>query len=148
MISCEFENGDKTSLRHATVDVIVFNEDKTKVLLVKRAQKMTFEAGKWVVPGGYVDRDELVENAARREALEETGYELKSIQYIKFVDNPNRPGEDRQSIAFVYEAIAGDKVAEPDDESEDIRWFRLYELPTEKDFGFDHYEHLRKYITK
>lgn len=146
MITCEFEDGNKSSLRHATVDVIVFSKDRKQILLVKRAKKMTFESGKWVVPGGYVDRDELVVDAAKREVLEETGYELESIEYVKFVDNPNRPGEDRQSIAFVYEATVGSKTSVPDDESEEVKWFSLDSLPDKKYFGFDHFDHLRNFL--
>lgn len=146
MINCEFENGSKTSLRHACVDVVVLNSECTQVLLVKRASNMHLEPGKWVVPGGYVDRDELIIDAARREVLEETGYELESINFIKFTDKPEKPGDDRQSITFIYEAIVGAKIGDPDNESEDVSWFDFGNIPSKDEFGFDHRSYLKKFL--
>ena len=71
MINCEFENGNKASLRHVVVDNLVLKDGK--ILLVKRTGKL-LEGGKWGLAGGYVDRDETVKEAAKREILEETGY--------------------------------------------------------------------------
>jgi len=146
LIICEFENGSKTSLRHATVDVVVFSKDREKVLLVKRASHLHLEAGKWVVPGGYVDRNEHITNAAKREVLEETGYQLESIEFVKFTDNLQKPGDDRQSITFLHHAIVGKKVQDPDDESEEVKWFDLSQLPAKEEIGFDHYEYLEKFL--
>ena len=138
MITCAFEDGAQANLRHAVVDTIVFNKDKTKVLLVKRAKTLHTGAGLWAIPGGYVDRDETTEEAAEREVLEETGHELVSVEFTKFIDNPNRLGDTRQNIAFVYTGVAGKQVGQPDDESEEVRWFDLNNLPGESEFAFDH----------
>ncbi len=145
MIDCTFEEGYKTTnLRHCVVDTIVVNDDN-QVLLVKRAAHMTKGAGLWAIPGGFVDRDEATLDAARREVLEETGYELQSIERVDIIDNPQR-GDDRQNIAFVHQGIAGRKVQEPDDESEEVRWFKKEELPSPDQIAFDHAELINRYL--
>src|SRR3989344_968422 len=101
MISCQFENGNKASLRHVTVDSIILNEGRDSILLVKRAPHLS-NPNKYALPGGFLGRDETAENAAQREALEETGYQTKVIGLFRINDNPNRPKEDRQNVDFVY----------------------------------------------
>ncbi|MBP6880124.1 NUDIX hydrolase [Candidatus Saccharibacteria bacterium] len=139
MISCQFEDGNKASLRHVTVDTVVFNSEKTQILLVLRAMRL-LEGGKWGVVGGYMDRDETMEQAARREIYEETGYELESIDFQYFNDNPDRPGEDRQNVSFIFTAVAGKQTGIPDDESSEIHWFDIDKLPDKSKIAFDHAE--------
>ena len=56
-----------------TVDVVISSviEGELKVLLIKR-RNWPFE-GMWAIPGGFVDMDEPLEDAAARELYEETG---------------------------------------------------------------------------
>jgi 8-oxo-dGTP diphosphatase len=145
MIDCTFEDGYKaTNLRHCVVDTVVVNEDG-QVLLVKRAAHLSKGAGLWAIPGGFVDRDETTIDAARREVLEETGYELQSIERVDVIDSPQR-GDDRQNIAFVHKAVARRKVQEPDDESEEVRWFNFDEIPPKDLIAFDHFELLTAHL--
>lgn len=58
------------SLAPAAISII-FNEEGTKILLVKRV-----DVPIWVLPGGGIDAGETVECAVKREALEETGYKI------------------------------------------------------------------------
>ena len=143
MIDCEFEEGFKANLRHCVVDTIV-TSSTGQILLIKRAAHMNKGAGLWALPGGFVDRDETTLDAARREVLEETGYELLSIERIAIIDDPQR-GDDRQNIAFVHKAIVGEKKQEPDDESEDMRWFDINSLPAQDQLAFDHMDILKRY---
>ena len=139
MINCEFENGNKANLRHVVVDVIVIEKDK--VLLVKRANHLE-SGGKYGLIGGYVDRDETIRDAVLREVEEETGYKVEIIRQLRVIDSPNRPGENRQNVAFLFLAKPIKKVSEPDDESTEVKWFPLDKLPDKKDFAFDHYENI------
>ncbi|MFA6897691.1 MAG: NUDIX hydrolase [Patescibacteria group bacterium] len=143
MINCEFENGNKASLRHVVVDNLVLKDGK--ILLVKRTGKL-LEGGKWGLAGGYVDRDETVKEAARREILEETGYEVERITLLRIIDAPNRPAEDRQNIAFVHFCDALEKIGVPDDESDEQTWFDLSALPLEEEFAFDHFSDIKLYL--
>jgi ADP-ribose pyrophosphatase YjhB (NUDIX family) len=142
MISCSFEDGKKALLRHTVVDILVIKDDK--ILLVKRAPHLLC-GGKYGLIGGYVDRDENVSQAAQREILEETGYTSKIKEFFKIKDNPDRAQEDRQNIAFVFIAEAIEQVGEPDNESTEVKWFNLDNLPHPDEFAFDHYEDIQQY---
>lgn len=143
MISCEFEDGNSANLRHVVVDVLVI--ENNKILLVKRASHLS-NGGKYGLVGGYVNRDETIEEAALREVKEETGYQIEIVRQLRVVDNPNRPQEDRQNVAFVFLAKPVKKVGEPDDESSEVKWFPLDKLPSEEEFAFDHFEDIALYL--
>lgn len=143
MLHCAFENGNEASLRHVVVDVILLRQDQ--ILLVKRARRL-LEAGKWALPGGFVERDETVAQAARRETLEETGWTVSPPQAFMVNSNPARPGEDRQNVSVVFVCSAIKRVATPDDESEDTQWFALAELPSPDKLAFDHLSYIQAYL--
>ena len=148
MINCEFENGNKASLRHVVVDNLVIKDDR--ILLVKRTGKL-LEGGKWGLVGGFVEREENVKDAVAREVLEETGFKVEGITLLRIIDTPNRPAEDRQNISFVHFCTALDKIVKADDESDDQRWFGLSALPSKEEFAFDHFSNIelyREYLRK
>jgi len=142
MITCQFENDGKDSLRHVVVDVLVI--DGNKILLVKRTGKL-LETGKWALPGGFLDRDETCEQGAKREVKEETGYEILIIKLMRVVDNPDRPKEDRQNVSFVYLAKPTEKTGVADQESSEMKWFDLDKLPAVEEIAFDHYDNIKIY---
>ena len=143
MISCTFEDGGKGNLRHAVVDALVLKYNK--VLLVKRTDKL-LEGGKWGLIGGFVDRDENLIQTVKREVFEETGYRVSDITLLTINDNPNRPHEDRQNIAFVFFCNGGEKEGRADDESSDVGWFDLNNLPKKEQIAFDHYDDIQLYL--
>jgi ADP-ribose pyrophosphatase YjhB (NUDIX family) len=143
MISCIFEDGGKASLRHVVIDAVIINDNK--ILLVKRSEKLV-QGGKWALIGGFVERDEILQEALNREVLEETGYKLKEINLFTIIDNPNRKGEERQNIAFVFVCQAGEKVSKPDWESTEQKWFDINDLPKEEEIAFDHFETIQMYL--
>lgn len=143
MINCTFENGKKASLRHAVADVLLI--DGNKILLVKRAAHLS-NPNKWTIIGGYADRNETVEECAKREALEETGFQVEIISLFKINDYPDRKGEDRQNISFIFLAKPVKQVKEADIESSQIRWFNLDKLPPSDEFAFDHFEQIQLYL--
>lgn len=143
MIECIFENGNKASLRHVTVGVILVN-DKGEVLLVKRAPHL-INGNKYAVPGGFLDRDETTEQAALRELKEETGYDGKIKFLFQIIDNPDRPKETRQNVHFQYiaELTGGSKM--DNNEVASIDWVPLDSLPSQEDRAFDHIESIELY---
>jgi len=96
-----------------------------QVLLLRRAIEPGY--GKWVFPGGYVDRGEVVEQAALREAREECGLEVRLTGLIGMYSY-----EGRTPIVIVY---AARPTSEPraavrmDEESLEARWFRPADIP-------------------
>lgn len=143
MINCTFENGNKVNLRHVVVHAIV--EKNGAILLEKRALHLS-GAGKWSLPGGFLDRDETAKEAVLRELLEETGYQGKIIALFRINSNPERQEEDRrQNVAIEYLVKPMKQIKMPDKESTEIKW-----VPIEKinslDFAFDHGETVKLYL--
>jgi len=63
-----------------TADIIIFNENKDKILLIERGGE-PFK-GMWALPGGFMDMNETIEQTAYRELEEETnltGIELNQL---------------------------------------------------------------------
>ena len=150
MISCTYENGHKTSLRHVVVDAIVMpagrhDINKNKILLIRRAAHLT-NGGKWAIPGGFLDRDETCKQAVSRELKEETGLNGKNVKLFKITDDPNRKNEDRQNIAFIYTMEAEGEINFDPEEVSEAKWFDIKNLPPEKDFAFDHFGIIQEYL--
>ncbi len=146
MITCAFENGNSAELRHVTVSTIVVKDEK--ILLGKRALvpgKIMLEAGKWGLLGGYMSRDESATEAAAREILEESGWEVTDIQPLLINTNPHRPAEDRQNVDFVFVARATTQHPTKDDEVSRLQWFAPDDLPPQDQIAFDHADALEMY---
>lgn len=110
-----------------------------KIVLVKRAIEPGY--GKWVFPGGYVDRGEEITLAAIREAREEAGLEVRLGHLINIYSYPGRA-----PVIIVYAATMVSGVLETDDEGLEIREFSLDEIPWD-DLAFrSTREALRDYI--
>jgi 8-oxo-dGTP diphosphatase len=144
MISCTFENKTRAFLRHVTVDALALQDEK--LLLVKRAENLTLEAGKYALPGGFLDRDETAAEGVLRELLEETGYQGRAASLFRVNSDPHRRGEDRQNVSFVYLVKVGDQTAKPDWEVQSVSWFDLNELPPPEKIAFDHRETINLYL--
>ena len=142
MISCQFEDGKQTHLRHVTTDLIGICD--AKVLLVRRAPHLV-EGDKWALPGGYMDLDENIEVTAPREFLEETGHECTNLTLFDIDSRAKRPGNERQNVTFIYAAYVGEQIAQPDDESTDMRWFALDELPQSSEIAFGHDRYIKNF---
>lgn len=120
-----------------TVDVvIVTSEPQPRVLLIRRRHDPF--AGMWAIPGGFVDMDEDLEDAARRELREETGVELAALEQLQTFGRPGRDPRGRV-ISVVYLARVPPEQLQPaaGDDAVQVGWFRLDELPP---LAFDHAE--------
>jgi 8-oxo-dGTP diphosphatase len=73
-----------------TVDIAVFTQERKplKLLLIQRANEP--HRGEWALPGGFVDIDEDLETAARRELEEETGITVGDIDQLHTFGAPER----------------------------------------------------------
>jgi 8-oxo-dGTP diphosphatase len=84
-----------------TADVVVFTDDLRQVVLVERGNE-PFK-GTWALPGGFVDIDEDLADAAARELAEETGLQL-SVGQLHQLAAYGTPGRDPRmrvvSVAF------------------------------------------------
>jgi 8-oxo-dGTP diphosphatase len=95
-----------------TTDCVVFDA-KGRALLIRRGNP-PFK-GKYALPGGFVDVGETVEDACRRELMEETGVKAGRLELIGVYSDPKRdPRGHTCSVAFltrVARAKAGDDAA-------------------------------------
>jgi 8-oxo-dGTP diphosphatase len=93
-----------------------------RIVLVKRAIEPGY--GKWVFPGGYVDRGEEVMMAAIREAKEEAGLDVHIERLIGIYSYAGRT-----PIIIVYAAtvLAGDLAV--DEEGLEAQWFEPSAIP-------------------
>lgn len=99
-----------------------------KILLYKRMRPP--EAGYWSIVGGKVDHMEPAEEAARREAEEETGLDIGGVRLLGPTELIS-DADNQHWISLLY--IASDfkgepKLTEPDKLS-DFGWFSRAELP-------------------
>jgi ADP-ribose pyrophosphatase YjhB (NUDIX family) len=92
------------------------------IILVRRSIEPGY--GKWVFPGGYVDRGEKVEAAAAREMLEESGIEVSIDTLLGVYSYTNRP-----IVVIVYTATVTGGALVAADESLDARRFEPREIP-------------------
>ncbi|HTW46880.1 MAG TPA: NUDIX hydrolase [Acidobacteriaceae bacterium] len=70
-----------------------------RVLLIRRAQEPL--KGEWSLPGGAVELGETLEEAVRREALEETGLAVEVVDTVKAFDRISRDAEGRVRYHYV-----------------------------------------------
>src|SRR5689334_21559916 len=108
-----------------TVDIVVVtDEDKPRVLLIRR--KHDPYAGKWAIPGGFVDMDETLEDAARRELLEETGVRVKRMEQLSTFGDPGRDPRGR-TISIVYLTRVRPQELRPKaaDDAAEVGWHSL-----------------------
>lgn len=144
MITCAFENGNTASLRHVVVHAIV--EKDGSLLLIKRAPTLSLEAGKWALPGGFLDRDETAEDAVCRELLEESGWKGEVLSMFRINTSPNRPHEDRQNVAIDFLVRPIKQAGVMDHETSDVRWIPIVDLPALNAMAFDHGESIGHYL--
>ncbi len=118
-----------------TADVAVLRlEGIPEILLVERKDP-PFE-GMWALPGGFMEIDESLEVAARRELMEETG--IKAGELIRY-DSYDEPGRDprgrtvTQVFVMIWKETMGEAVADSDANA--VKWFDLTRLPQ---LAFDH----------
>lgn len=132
-----------------TVDVVLFRKmnGSYEILLIQRLNDPFKDY--WALPGGFVDENEELETAAKRELFEETDIQLFQVKQIKAYGNPNRdPRHHTISVAFTGE-IDSLAEAKAKDDAKAVKWFTIDELPA---LAFDHAEIIRdaieKHITK
>ena len=105
-----------------TVGVFIMN--KAGELLLLKSHKWP---GKYVVPGGHVELGERLEEAAIREAKEETGldiFDLKFINFQQFIYDPSF-WKKRHFIFFDFTCKTDSLKVELNDEAEDFVWVGL-----------------------
>ncbi|MHC4645671.1 MAG: NUDIX domain-containing protein [Planctomycetota bacterium] len=122
-----------------SADAVVFSFPKGKARLLLIRRKHEPFKGKWAIPGGYVDMDEEIEDAATRELAEEAGLTGISLEQMHTFGKCGRDPRGRQiTVAFTGIAAQGQTRIKAGDDAADARWFDIEKLP--EDLAFDHNE--------
>ncbi len=122
-------------LPRVAVDVVIVRRGGGVVLVKRRNEPFK---GCWAIPGGFVEYGERVEEAAVREALEETGLRVRLTKLVGVYSDPNRdPRGHVISIAYLAEEVGGELKAGSD--AGEVAVFK--EIP--RNIAFDHEKILR-----
>ena len=78
--------------------------DRDAVLLIQRGQEPL--KGVWTLPGGAVELGETLEQAVRREVLEETGLEVEPLRVIEVLNRISHDPDGRVAYHYVLVEFA------------------------------------------
>jgi len=121
---------------HCSVDIIIRNS-KRQIVLIERK----FPPPGFALPGGFVEIGETLEQAAVREAKEETCLDVRLLGQFHTYSDPKRDPRFH-TVSTVFLAEAEGKPCGADD-AKTAQWFDLRELPK---LAFDHGQILTDYI--
>lgn len=119
------------------VDCIATRDDQ--VVLVQRARQPF--AGKWALPGGFVEVGETLGEAVRRELLEETGLNGRDLRAVGVYDAPGRDPRGHV-VTHVFHARVDGQARAGSDAAQAL----FHPLPDLPPLAFDHQRILRDFL--
>jgi 8-oxo-dGTP diphosphatase len=121
-----------------TVDIII-ELDTGGIVLIRRKNPPPG----WALPGGFIDYGESAEDAAVREAREETSLNVRLVELLHVYSDPNRdPRKHTMAVVFIARAHGTPLGA---DDAAEAAVFTEQSLPAP--LAFDHAKILRDYFT-
>ncbi len=94
------------------------------LLLLGRRANWTTSPGAWSFPSGFVERGEVVEDAAHREVSEETGLDVTIGPFLGVYSEPGNP-----VVLLVWAAATASGIAIAGDDLTELAWFLPGDLP-------------------
>ncbi len=118
-----------------TVDIVIFtiHSGELRVLLVKRG--IPPFVGQLAIPGGFVQEDEDLDQAAFRELKEETGVSDVYLEQLYSFGNPKRDPRGRVITVAYFALISADRPLKASSDAAEAEWWSLETLPQ---LAFDH----------
>ena len=110
---------------------VLILDRENRLLLLKRVDNLC-----WGPPGGSLELGEVVESAAKRETLEETGLEVRNLTLLNVFSGPDQfyrypNGDEVNVVAVVYLCKDFQGEVRLSDEHTESRWFMLSEIPVD-----------------
>ncbi len=119
------------------VDIIIEYQDQGLVLIERQNPPLG-----WALPGGFVEYGESLEAAAAREAMEETGLEVRLLgQFHSYSDPERDPRQHVISTVFVAKGVGHPQAAS---DAQSLAIFPVADLPA--NLAFDHHQILQDYL--
>lgn len=132
-------NTQNTPSLALSVDIIIFalRGQSLQVLLVQRAEPPY--QGQWAIPGGFVEEDEALDQAASRELSEETGLDQVYLEQLYTYGEPGRDPRGRVVTVAYFALVPADAPIREDGgrDAAMAAWFPVGSLPP---LAFDHKE--------
>ncbi|GAB4300790.1 MAG: hypothetical protein Kow0068_23970 [Marinilabiliales bacterium] len=126
-----------------TVDAVIFKllNNNLQVLLIKRKKQPYKDM--WALPGGFIDMDETLDEAAKRELKEETGLSDISLKQFYTFGDPGRDPRGRTISIAYYSILNKDIKIKAGDDAKEVQWFNINNLPP---LAFDHHKIIEKAV--
>ncbi|MCX5681893.1 MAG: NUDIX hydrolase [Candidatus Omnitrophica bacterium] len=122
---------------YITVDVII--ELPKGIVIIERSNPPFG----WALPGGFVDRDESLETAVRREAMEETNLKLENLRQFHTYSDPKRdPRFHTIDAVFIAKGVGTPKSG---DDAKNLK-IVPYEDLLKGSYAFDHKQIIKEYM--
>lgn len=139
---------NKSSDIKVAVDAIVFGyskQDGVSVLLIQR--KYEPYKNSWAIPGGFVLEDESLEEAVKRELMEETGISVNYLEQLYTFGEPKRDPRQRIIAVAYFGLVKASQYQElkASTDAENAKWFSIKKLPA---LAFDHKQILQVAIER
>jgi 8-oxo-dGTP diphosphatase len=131
-----------------TVDAILLSLEAAglEVLLIERGHAPF--AGAWALPGGFVDQDEALDLAVRRELEEETGLRVATLEQIGAYGDPGRdPRGHTVGVAFLC-ALPREETRTSLRAGDDARRAEFHPLDALPPLAFDHDRMIRDALVR
>lgn len=139
---------NKSSVIKVAVDAIVFGyskQDGVSVLLIQR--KYEPYKNSWAIPGGFVLENESLEEAVKRELVEETGITVNYLEQLYTFGEPKRDPRQRIIAVAYFGLVKASQYQElkASTDAENAKWFSIKKLPA---LAFDHKQILQVAIER
>jgi 8-oxo-dGTP diphosphatase len=119
---------------------IIIEYDDNSIVLIKRANEPFKDM--WALPGGIMDDGETIEQAAVREAKEETGLDVQLTHLVGVYSKPGRDPRGR-TVTVNYAAKVTGGILKANDDAKEVLRTKDY---AKMKLAFDHNEMIEDFI--